>query len=250
MAYQIKSKEEQEFLNNYRPGDYENPAVTTDMYLFGYRPSEEKMYTLLIQRGGHPCRGYWAFPGGFIEIDESLEDAVARELMEETAIEGISCVQMYAWGEVGRDPRQRVITVGHVALVNMDDVKPIAGDDAAKAGWFSIDRISCDKREYQNQEGHPVVELKKQVVLTKDELKFAPVILETYEYGKYLTSKSEIVDDSNIAFDHARAAVDAIWFLRDQIEKTDITYNVFHKLASPEQKQEILDSIKIVEQSN
>lgn len=114
---------------------YPHPAVTTDCVIFGFDGQQLKV--LLIKRGIDPYKGHWAFPGGFLRMDETAEQGALRELKEETGLENAFVEQLGAFSEVKRDPRERVITIAFFALVNISDVK--GGDDAAEADWFRID---------------------------------------------------------------------------------------------------------------
>ena len=130
---------ETEFLRQYDPDRYEKPAVTVDMLIFTVNPEKDySLELLMIERGGHPYLGKWAIPGGFVEMDESLEQAAARELKEETDLSDIYMEQLFTFGDVGRDPRMRVISVAYMALVPKDKLHPVAGDDAAKVRWFTV----------------------------------------------------------------------------------------------------------------
>jgi 8-oxo-dGTP diphosphatase len=113
--------------------------VTVDAAVFTFRDSKARL--LLINRRHDPYRGQWAIPGGFIEMDEELEDAVARELAEETGLTGIALEQMRTFGTVGRDPRGRQITVVFMGIVGEEQSSVRAGDDAAEAQWFDIDDL-------------------------------------------------------------------------------------------------------------
>lgn len=124
-----------DFLKSYDPGRFERPSVTVDILIFKKGDAGPKL--LLIERGRHPSFGKLALPGGFIEMDESLEDAAARELLEETGISGISLRQLGAYGDVGRDPRTRIISVAYTAIAG-GDVSARAGDDAADAGFYDV----------------------------------------------------------------------------------------------------------------
>ncbi len=115
---------------------YERPSVTVDVVIFSVMEGELKV--LLIKRKNWPFEGTWAIPGGFVDMDESLEDAAARELHEETGIEGVYLEQFYTFGQPDRDPRTRVISVAYLALVDASQLQPRAADDAADAGWFSV----------------------------------------------------------------------------------------------------------------
>ena len=116
---------------------YPHPSVTTDCVIFGFDGTTIKV--LLIQRGIEPFKGKWAFPGGFMKMDETAEDCAKRELEEETGLRNTSVEQFYTFTDVNRDPRERVITIAHYALVRLSEVK--GGDDATFAQWFSMDEI-------------------------------------------------------------------------------------------------------------
>ena len=116
---------------------YPHPAVTTDCVIFGF--DGERLQVLLIERGIEPFKGKWAFPGGFIKMDESAEEGALRELREETGLDNAYIEQFHTFSDPNRDPRERVITIAYLALVRLQEVK--AGDDAAAARWFPIDEI-------------------------------------------------------------------------------------------------------------
>lgn len=116
---------------------YPHPAVTTDCVIFGFEGSE--LQVLLIERGIEPFKGKWAFPGGFLNMDETAGEGALRELKEETGLENAYIEQFNTYSDPGRDPRERVITIAHYALVRIQEVK--GGDDAAKAQWFPIDEV-------------------------------------------------------------------------------------------------------------
>ena len=117
---------------------YEHMAVTNDCVIFAFE--DRKLKVLLIQRGGEPYQGMWAFPGGFLRCNETAEQGALRELREETQLTpSAPIVQFGVFSDLGRDPRERVITIAWYALV-----KPFAvqgGDDAANAAWFPIDDL-------------------------------------------------------------------------------------------------------------
>jgi 8-oxo-dGTP diphosphatase len=118
------------------PHTYEYPraALTVDGVVFGLDEGELKV--LLIERGLKPFKGQWALPGGFVHLGETLDGAVARELEEETGLRGVFLEQLYTFGAVKRDPRERVVSVAYFALVNLADHTTRASTDAADAKWF------------------------------------------------------------------------------------------------------------------
>jgi 8-oxo-dGTP diphosphatase len=105
--------------------------------IFGFDGLNLKV--LLIQRGIEPFKGRWAFPGGFMQMDETIEECARRELQEETGLVVNTVEQFHIFSDVHRDPRERVLTVAHYALVRLADVE--GGDDAARAQWFAQDEI-------------------------------------------------------------------------------------------------------------
>jgi 8-oxo-dGTP diphosphatase len=116
--------------------------VTVDAVVFNL--SGGKTQVLLVNRGKEPYKGKWAVPGGFIEIDEELENAVARELKEETGLTDVQLEQMRAFGRCGRDPRGRQISIAYTGIATEGLDKIRAGDDAAKAKWFDIEELPTD----------------------------------------------------------------------------------------------------------
>lgn len=116
---------------------YPHPSVTTDCVIFGFDGTQ--LQVLLIERGIEPYKGKWAFPGGFLNMDESAEEGALRELQEETGLTGAYIEQFHTFTEPNRDPRERVITIAYYALVRIQEVK--GGDDAARAKWFALDEV-------------------------------------------------------------------------------------------------------------
>ena len=114
--------------------EYPRPAVTADCVVIA---NEKEPKMLLIQRGNEPFKGCWAFPGGFMNMDETTEQCAVRELEEETGLKVTEIKQIGAYSRVDRDPRGRTITVAYLAII--DKVENVKGlDDAAKAQWFPI----------------------------------------------------------------------------------------------------------------
>jgi len=118
--------------------EYARPSVTVDCVVFGLDLDAEDLKILLIQRSGKPFAGMWALPGGFVDMDETLEQAAKRELQEETGISRLYLEQLYTFGDPGRDPRDRVITVAYYALVKLTDHTIKADTDASDVAWFGV----------------------------------------------------------------------------------------------------------------
>lgn len=117
--------------------DYPRPAVTADSVVFCN--GSDGLSVLLIERMNEPFKGCWAFPGGFMEMEEYAEDCAKRELKEETGLEIRTMRQLGTFADVDRDPRGRTVSIAYYAMVVKSEVK--ASDDAAQARWFPIDSI-------------------------------------------------------------------------------------------------------------
>ena len=120
--------------------EYPRPSLTVDCVIFGF-DSSSALKVLLIERALEPFKGKWALPGGFVDMDENLEQAALRELEEETGLKDIFIEQLYTFGTLKRDPRGRVISVAYFALVNLTEHHVKASSDASNAKWFDVDKI-------------------------------------------------------------------------------------------------------------
>src|SRR5947207_11460808 len=113
---------------------YPRPALTVDCVVFAFDDGE--LMVLLIERGLEPFKGRWALPVGFVRVQETLDDAARRELAEETGLKNVFLEQLFTFGELDRDPRERVVSVAYYALVKLSDHRVKAATDASKAQWF------------------------------------------------------------------------------------------------------------------
>jgi len=119
---------------------YPRPALTVDIVIFSIH--EDNLHVLLVQRGKEPFLGKWALPGGFVNIDESLVSAAKRELEEETSIAGVHLKQLRTFGDPGRDPRGRVISVSYYSIIHQEiHFQPVGGSDTDQAKWILIDKL-------------------------------------------------------------------------------------------------------------
>src|SRR5512137_2292620 len=123
------------------PHSYQYPraALTVDCVVFGFDEGELKV--LLIERGLEPYKGRWALPGGFVRVDETVDAAARRELQEEAGITNVFLEQLYTFGALERDPRERVVSVAYYALVELSRHSARAATDAANARWFSVSQV-------------------------------------------------------------------------------------------------------------
>ena len=119
--------------------EYPRAALTVDCVVFGL--DDEDLKVMLIQRGLPPFEGEWALPGGFVRIEETVDEAARRELAEETGLSKVFLEQLYTFSAIDRDPRERVVSVAYYALVNLVDHRVQAATDAREAAWFPVDDV-------------------------------------------------------------------------------------------------------------
>ena len=161
---------------------YPHPSVTADCVIFGFDGVSIKV--LLIQRGIEPFKGKWAFPGGFMKISETAEECAKRELEEETGLKNASVEQFYTFSDVNRDPRERVLTVAHYALVRLSEVK--GGDDAASACWFSMAEVPSLAFDHDRILRMAVNRLKERICFEPIGFELLP---EEFDYDPELTER-------------------------------------------------------------
>ncbi len=192
-------KTESEFLRGYDATKYFRPSVTVDAVLFC--PEKTHVSILLIKRGGHPYMGDFAFPGGFVEENESCETAVLRELEEETGVTDVPLSQLVTVSTPQRDPRYRSISVVYSVELN-DIIVATGGDDAASAEWFDV-TCSVDRSNG-----------KETATLEFDGCESFEVLLDVCRdrLGDIDLNATDIVRRGRIAFDHAKI----IYFLLDK----------------------------------
>ncbi len=186
---------EEEFLQAYDPAAYDRPCVTVDIVIFSLTETDPiKLSVLMIKRGNHPHINKWALPGGFVDMNESLEDAARRELFEETKVSDAKLLELAPFSDPNRDPRTRIITFAYYALMPMGSVKPTAGDDASDAKLFSLDS------SIQNNNGQSMLKLH----LANENISIRALLSQKNDDACInIDSKMRIVDGSEIAGDHA-----------------------------------------------
>lgn len=164
---------------------YPRPALTTDCVVFGFDGAD--LSVLLIRRANEPFQYAWAFPGGFLEMNETVEEGVLRELREETGIILAFTEQVKVFSAVDRDPRGRIITVAFYTLVKMQDYVPEAGDDASRCKWCRVDELPPLAFDHEEILQAALVKLQERLHLTADdrgavETSFsAPVLQRLYD---------------------------------------------------------------------
>ncbi len=243
---------EEQFLAAYDASKFERPSVTVDMLIFTVTDEEKKNYRklpekvlrlLMIKRGDHPYIGQWALPGGFVKMDESLDEAALRELKEETNIDDIYMEQLYTWGDVARDPRTRVIGASYMSLVDSSTLDIKASDDADDAKWFTVSCKLYQEQKTVTEKGYIRQRFFK-LSLSNDEDNLSAIvkIKKTVE-GKVTKVEREVVESNGIAFDHAKIIEYGIERLRSKIEYTDIAFNLMPELFTLTELQQVYEVI-------
>ena len=205
---------------------YPHAAMTTDSVVFGF--DGKCLHILLVERGGEPCKGMWALPGGFLNMDETVEECAARELKEETSVDNIYLEQFHVFSRVDRDPRERVLTVAFLALVRKADYHVIAGDDANKAMWFEADQLpplAFDHRE--------IIAMARQRLQTI--LQTRPIAFRLLDEKFSMAELQHIFEAINgVAYDRRNFArkMASSGFLRDEGISTVAVHNRFPRLYS------------------
>ena len=181
-----EENDERLFLDAYNIDNYFRPSIAVDIAVFGRGGG--KLSLLLVRRGEHPYMNHWALAGGFMRSDETLEQAAARELAEETGVTAEKLLPVGNYSDVARDPRGRVVSCAYTAVVEKADVSVFSGDDAVDAGWFDFEI---------KQEGDTY-----SLTLTNGGRQFSARV-------KKAAGGTKILDNSGIAFDHAKIILDA-----------------------------------------
>lgn len=208
----------EEFLEAYDPYKYKNPCCTTDTVVFSYREGKVKdpdgLKVLMVKRSNHPSIGFWALPGGFVNLEEDLDDTARRELEEETGVSGLTIEQFACYGDYRRDPRARVITTAYMALVEEEKITVEAGDDASDAAWCTVSlRTTEDKEEggWRIRDYILSLENEEKGIRTK-------ACIQKKERGNLIREKKYSVTDGGvIAVDHAAIITQALEILNARI---------------------------------
>lgn len=227
----------QEFLDSYDDSMFRHPSNTVDMILMTVHEGVLKI--LLVKRRNHPFIGDWALPGGFIEFDEDMDEAVKRELQEETHIEKYTYFrQLYTLGNADRDPRTRVITTAYLSLTPSENVKRAKpGDDAQETAWFEIKKVS-----------HFIDEKKRESTLSLNNrelgLHMEFSILDTAQQN-YIKTRSRPLDTSNccLAADHIKVINMAMDQVQHRAASTGILFNVLPKECTLRQIQTAYEAV-------
>lgn len=179
---------------------YPHPSVTTDCVIFGFDGLQLRV--LLIERKNDPYKGYWAFPGGFLNEDESAETGALRELEEETGMKSAYIKQFHTFSSPKRDPRERVLTIAFYALVNIVEVT--ANDDAANAHWFALDEVPSLAFDHDTILNMAITEMRKQMYFEPIGLDLLPNKFSIDELHRLFEAVLGKNIDKGILFEHIK----------------------------------------------
>lgn len=244
---------EAEFLKSYDSNKYEKPSVTVDMLLFTLEEKksddekklpEKELKVLLIKRKDHPFIGHWAIPGGFVSVKESLNNAVYRELREETNIENVYLEQLYTFGEVERDPRMRVISTSYMALINREGLKEKAGDDAEDLAWFTIKKELIEECLVNDEKL-----VRKYILYIENKEKDVKIIYDVTEnrnvrgFNQEVNYEFSLKKSSNmkLAFDHIEIINYALNRMANKVEYTTIAFSLLPELFTLTELQQVYE---------
>ena len=227
---------EEEFLKDYDSSIFEKLSMTVDILVLSvssemtsnYRKTDKKkMSILLVKRNDYPFKDKWCLPGGFIGIDEDLEDAPLRVLKRETNVDNIYLEQLYTFGSVKRDPRMRIVSTSYMALIDKNRLNENLNENAS---WFDI--VSIDEKDnivdVILNNGFETISFSIEKVLkekTTDRYKF-----------------TEVKNDK-IAFDHAIVILSGLERLRNKIEYTDVVFNMMPEYFTLGELQQVYEVI-------
>ena len=228
-------KNEEEFLKDYDPNKFDRLSLTTDILIFSvsdgvqenYRKLNRKYFSvLLVKRDNYPFKDKWCLPGGFVKIDEDIEDAAKRILKEEANISDIYIEQLYTYGDPKRDPRTRVISTSYMALIDKNKLKY---DISKNASWFNVIVLEDEKFiDVTLDNGNETIKYKIKKTLKE----------KTTDRFKY-----EVVQNDKLAFDHALVITSGILRLKNIIEYTDIVFNMMPEYFTLGELQQVYEVI-------
>lgn len=226
---------EEAFLKDYDSSVFEKLSMTTDILIMSvsnedtgnYRKlSEKKFSILLVKRDNYPFKGKWCLPGGFVEIDETLDEAAKRVLKTETNLKDIYIEQLYTFSDIKRDPRMRVISTSYMALVDKNRLMDKLSDNAS---WFNVFMLE-DEKSYNVALDNGIEKIK--FVVGK---KLRDKTTDRYDFN--------IIKNDKLAFDHPLVIVSGIERLKNKIEYTDIVFNMLPKYFTLGELQQVYEVI-------
>jgi len=227
---------EEEFLKDYDSSKFEKLSMTADILIFSvsseessnYRKTDKKkMSILLVKRDNYPFKDKWCLPGGFIDINENLDDAPVRILKNETNLDNIYLEQLYTFGSVNRDPRMRVISTSYIALI---DKNKLSNNLNENASWFDI---------VYYEENNNIVD----ITLSNGEVNLNFALEKTLRERTTDRYSFDVIKNNDIAFDHTKVILSGLERLKNKIEYTDIVFNMMPEYFTLSELQQVYEVI-------
>ncbi len=231
-----KYSSEEEFLKDYDSSMFEKLSMTTDILIMSvsteesenYRKLEEKKFSiLLVKRDDYPYKDKWCLPGGFIKMDETLEESANRVLEAETNLKNIYIEQLYTFSDVDRDPRMRIVSTAYMALIDKNKIKDDLKENSC---WFNVSLVEETEKKYK-----VVLENGKEEISFILNKKLKEQTTDRYEFS--------VAKNDKLAFDHPIVIVSGIERLKNKIEYTDIVFNMMPKYFTLSELQQVYEVI-------
>ncbi len=229
---------EEEFLQQYDPNAFDRLSLSIDTVIFSinvdpqtinYRKlDDQKLAILLVKRSDHPFLGRWALPGGFVGMQETLDEAARRILQNKTGLDDLYMEQLYTYGAPNRDPRMRIISCSYLSLIDSSKYQLHVSELVEDSAWFEVELIE--------EKGCLRISNGETTFLVKIEQK-------SVRKGKQIITSWQVAAESKLAFDHDAIILDGLLRLRGKIQSTDIVFNLMPELFSITQLQQIYEII-------
>jgi ADP-ribose pyrophosphatase YjhB (NUDIX family) len=244
---------EEEFFEKYDENEYKRPSITNDIIIFTTEDKEEDnlrkvpkkgMQVILIKREDYPYIEKWALPGGFVDIEESLDEGANRNLKEKTGIDNVYTEQLYTFGDVDRDKRTRVISIGNIALLEKQSICFKEVKSQKKSEWFWINKTLVSSQKHEQY-----IENKYLLSLESVDKKIEINYEITERIERNIFSKKETVykflsnSTEELAFDHYKILDYGIDRVRNKVQYTPIAFNLLPRLFTVKELQNVYEAI-------
>ncbi|MDO4773204.1 MAG: NUDIX domain-containing protein [Bacillota bacterium] len=250
MKEDTKQTAEQAFLEAYRADEFERPSVSVDVVAFTVRDdeaenyrknAEKKLEVLLMKRTDFPFKDRWALPGGFIGIDEDMEEAAQRVLKSKTDLSKAYLEQLYTWGAVDRDPRHRIFSISYLTLLREANLKEQSRNKNYE--WFALNMKTLREEWEESEKGYRLTRI-EEIRLESEKESFTVQIKwnRTLQNG-VIEQVCEILENESLAFDHAKIIAYALRRLREKIEYSPLAFSLMPERFTLTQLQQVYERI-------
>lgn len=250
MKEDTKQTAEQAFLEAYRADEFERPSVSVDVVAFTVRDdeaenyrknAEKKLEVLLMKRTDFPFKDRWALPGGFVGIDEDMEEAAQRVLRSKTDLSKAYLEQLYTWGAVDRDPRHRIFSISYLTLLREANLKEQSRNKNYE--WFALNMKTLREEWEESEKGYRLTRI-EEIRLESEKESFTVQIKwnRTLQNG-IIEQVCEILENESLAFDHAKIIAYALRRLREKIEYSPLAFSLMPERFTLTQLQQVYERI-------